>query len=130
MWWVLRFLVIISCWAGGHGLKAEWTQLSEAASLPMSKKYRDELRDKIARLDMAKLNEVEKANIRKIKRMLDEPEVYDDEDELERPRMNVGFMLILAIAGGVVYWWNRTAKREIPGPAPNGLRDARLRKYQ
>ena len=121
---------MVLCWVAGLGLKAEWTQLSEAASLPMSKKYRDDLREKLARLDVGKLGETDRAKIRKIQRMLDGPEDQQEGDKIEF-KSNTWLVLVVAGVGGIAFWWKKKNKREsLPGPSQDDLRDARLKKYE
>lgn len=125
---LLYFFVFFIQSLCSFGLKAEWIQLSDSASLPMSKNYRDNLRERIDRLDMDALNSTERAAILKIRRMLG-----DDESYLNEPSGSVQFAIILgivAISAWLIYKYIRGLKRSDQVAAPDDLRRARNMKYQ
>jgi hypothetical protein len=133
MWIIRALLLVLGILSDiAEGLKAEWIQLSESASLPMSKKHRDDLREKISRLDAMKLNEADRAKIDKLKRMLEEPtDDYHDYDDLDISSIGktLFIVLIFAVSASVVYMRGKQIP-SIPGVSSEELRKARVRKYQ
>ena len=123
------FVVLIIQFAGSRGLKAEWIQLSDSASLPMSKNYRDNLRERIGRLNVDALNSTERAAILKIKRMLgDDGDAYLDEASVSIPAV---FILgMVAVGVWLVYKYIRKLRRHARQASPEDLRRARDMKYQ
>ncbi len=107
------------------GLKAEWIEMSESASLPMSKKYRDDLRDRLERLDVERLSGKDRQAIENLKRLLREDE--------GQPNVSYLFKVLLpmiAIVGGITWYIRNRRNPGLPGPSPDDLRFARVRKYQ
>lgn len=110
-------------------LKAEWTQYSDSASLPMSKQYRDQLRDRINKIDMNTLSGEERANIERLKNALREDDFYDYSDISSWATYPVLTAAIVVLALFFVY-----IKKRYPAalhiPDPDEIRAARLAKYE
>jgi hypothetical protein len=126
MW--LYFVVFLIQSLCSFGLKAEWIQLSDSASLPMSKNYRDNLRERIDRLNMDALNSTERAAILKIRRMLGDEESYLYE---RSGSVQIAIILgIVSISAWLIYKYFRGLKRSVHMASPDDLRRARNMKYQ
>ena len=107
-------------------MRAEWTQYAESASLPMSKKYRDDLRERISRIDVEALTGEERSNMKKLLRMLSED--YSQEEVSRGGRWWVGVLPVVALATGVyIYYLKREA---LTIPTADELRRAREAKFE
>ena len=108
------------------GLKAEWTQLSESASLPMSKNYRDGLRERISKIDLNALNPTERESIEKLKRMLGD----ETGDETTSSSHALGLMLVIGFIAVLLFLYKNGRLRVPKVPSPEEVRNARNLKYQ
>jgi hypothetical protein len=123
MGWLLAVLCQV---VAVFGLKAEWTQLSESASLPMSKNYRDGLRERISKIDLNSLNPAERDSIEKLKRMLGD----DTGEEITSSFHTVGFVLVIAVIAVLLFLYKNGRLRVPKVPSPEEVRNARNLKYQ
>ena len=119
----------VSFFQKGTALSAEWTQYSDSASLPMSKRYRDDMREKLTKIDIASLNEVDRRKVLKLRHLL--TEVEDDSPE---PAITKGytyqqlFMLIFVLS--IVYYVYKRLVRRVYIPDAQSIRQARESKYE
>ena len=117
---LLLFLCI-----GASALQADWTQYSESASLPMSKKYRDQLRERLQGIDESILPPDQQAKIAKLKLLLNEEPIEEPQQMSPSPLF---FMLVSA--GAIAYFvYLRFKNTLILTPSPDELRKSRISKY-
>lgn len=110
---------------GASALQAEWTQYSESASLPMSKKYRDQLRERLQGIDESMLPPDQQAKIARLKLLLNEEPVA----ETERFPQFVPFLMLVS-GGAIAYFvYLRFKNTVILTPTPDELRKSRMLKY-
>jgi hypothetical protein len=124
------FFLLASLFVAHDAMKAEWTQYADSAALPMSKQYRDQLRERLSKIDMSSLSGEEKANIQKLKSALDQDTSRDEH----------GFQLALTyshylVIGSVLLTLALLLVYKFRGPSlvipdPDHIRAARLAKYE
>lgn len=105
-------------------MTAEWIPASDSASLPMSKKYRDDLRDRLAKIDLKSVGTKERENIERLKRLLAEP--FTDSDPAPVSWGTI-FAIISAISLLILFLYK---KRSQIIPSAEELRRVREMKYQ
>ncbi len=118
----LRLLCIIAALVAGD---LEWTQYSDRADLPMSKRARDNIREKLKAVDPNDLSPHERETYERLSAILNEEVVQED---------GVGMELLLvpllfAIVGVALYV---SANRSQPAGSVvnmNEAREARLKKF-
>ena len=107
------------------GMKAEWTQYSDSASLPMSKQYRDDLRARLQTIDPSSLKESDRKKVAQLLKLLDEKQ----DDSLEVSSYNpiiIMFMLIIAVG----YYGYKRIMHHVTIPDAASIREMRDAKYQ
>jgi len=111
-----------------HTTKAvdmSWTQYSDSASLPMSKIKREELREKLSKLDFEMLSERDRNTAERMMRALGQG---DHSDESRSSTVPVGPIvgIVVITALGYMYYRRSTFVRY---PDTLHLRQARAQKY-
>ena len=114
-------------------LKAEWTQFSDSASLPMSKQYRDQVRERIEKIDLNSLSSEERAKFEKLKEALgaENHDPYDDPDHISLFPSFFHVVIIgalITLLGLLLYSFKKSPTILIPDPQQ--IRAARLAKYE
>ena len=109
------------------GFHAEWEQYSDSASLPMSKRYRDELREKLSKIKMDSLDADNRRKVEKLKRLLE----GDTEEEYRSPLFSTSmvtgiFLLFLLFLLYII----KIRRQKIYYASAEELRRARDLKYQ
>lgn len=130
---LIAFL-LIAC-VSANDLKAEWTQFSDSASLPMSKQYRDQVRERIEKIDLNSLSSEERAKIEHLKEALggDNHDPYDDPDYVSV--FHAFSFFHVAVIGALItilglIFYSRKKSSTILIPDPEQIRAARLAKYE
>jgi hypothetical protein len=109
-------------------LHVEWEQYSDSASLPMSKRYRDELRAKLSKIDIESLNSEHRQKIERLKQMLSEDTSYSSASGTISSEFLLAVCLFTFVVGlsYFVYRWHG----KIYYASNEELRRARDLKYQ
>jgi hypothetical protein len=102
-----------------------WTQFSDSASLPMSKNKRDELRERLERLDMSRLTPSDRNHAEKLLRVLSEEREHSDTMESVFASPYIIVVCILVVVSILYFRRNSTVRY----PDSSQLRDARSQKY-
>jgi len=136
-------LIFSSIWAlCALGIDLTWTQYSDRADLPQSKKWRDNMIDKLRRVDVDKLTPEEKAKYRALYRQL-EPDMKDASHGgmLEGMDFAPWGLLLFCIVFYLYFFhdWGGGGQRLDPNapkfqafakPSAEDLRTARLRRFE
>eukprot|EP00933_Yihiella_yeosuensis_P038302 TRINITY_DN3223_c0_g2_i1.p1 TRINITY_DN3223_c0_g2~~TRINITY_DN3223_c0_g2_i1.p1 ORF type:complete len:179 (+),score=34.68 TRINITY_DN3223_c0_g2_i1:46-582(+) len=63
---LLILLLVLECFSPAVTLEMEWISYSDTADLPMSKQWRDDMKDKLSRVDTSKLPPEKKAKFKQL----------------------------------------------------------------
>ena len=128
------FAILVACWVYCvtcvGAFKAEWIQMSESASLPMSKRYRDDLRERLAKLDFDKLNDKDRQALINLKRLLEDDFPSGEDSEGYIGDKVKSFLLLVIASIGVVWFYRRRQNPTVTGLTSDDLRKARVFKYE
>eukprot|EP00928_Gymnodinium_smaydae_P031296 TRINITY_DN23008_c0_g1_i2.p1 TRINITY_DN23008_c0_g1~~TRINITY_DN23008_c0_g1_i2.p1 ORF type:complete len:188 (+),score=47.83 TRINITY_DN23008_c0_g1_i2:105-668(+) len=97
-----------------RALDLEWTKYSDAADLPMSTQWREDMKAKMSRIDTTKLNPRQKMQYKTLWRKLNG--VSRDDDSGFGELISSGLPWLLLGAAGLLYYFYTNAE-STPGPA-------------
>ena len=112
-------------------MTAEWTEYSDSASLPMSKAYRDQLRERLLKLNIASLKDTDRAKVERLLKALD-VDVHDQPDDgvtFASSLVQKNFLYAMII-GFAYFIFVRFRTRNITVPTSDDVRKARADKYE
>ena len=111
-----------------HSIHASWEEYSESASLPMSKKYREDLRDRLDKIDFSRISHDERVKVERLRSLLRED--YNDTAS-EATLSNYVYLTGLFGVGLIcsVYYLYVYSRNGVI-PSSDELRRAREIKYQ
>eukprot|EP00927_Polykrikos_kofoidii_P050944 TRINITY_DN44775_c0_g1_i1.p1 TRINITY_DN44775_c0_g1~~TRINITY_DN44775_c0_g1_i1.p1 ORF type:complete len:156 (+),score=26.38 TRINITY_DN44775_c0_g1_i1:184-651(+) len=101
---LLILVPMISQLPTGSGIDMEWTKYSDAADLPMSERWYEDMRQRLATIDTEKLSPQMKMKYKQLSRRLNKRPGGDDGGEdgdwWQQPHVVVLLLLVV----GVAYW--------------------------
>lgn len=112
-----------------RALTAEWKQLSDSASLPMSQRYRTDLREKLSRINVNALSAEDRTRVERLLRMLgdsgDESSIPSDQSNRSVRYAIIGVVLLVV---ATVWRFRKPTPPEVP--TQDDIRSLRLSKYE
>jgi len=106
--------------------QAEWTQYSDRADLPMSKRARDKIRNKLNGVDPEALSPQNRQTYDRLKEILFEEEYDPKQDQIGMELLLIPVIFILA---GLAIYWSSTRRQPIALVNMEEARDARIKKF-
>jgi len=127
-------MLTFALWAGVLSLELEWTSYSDENELPLSENRREEIRQKMRKVDTSKLSPEDKERYKSIWSKLNRTEKEEDDVSFTTP-----IIILLGLAAAYVYYRNpapaapqgnvAVSANSGKNASPEDLREARLRRF-
>jgi len=127
-------MLTFALWAGVLSLELEWTSYSDENELPLSENRREEIRQKMRKVDTSKLSPEDKEKFKSIWSKLNRTEKEEDDVSFTTP-----IIILLGLAAAYVYYRNPApaapqgnvvSENSGKNASPEDLREARLRRFE